>query len=358
MTTLHILPNPWGITDSRYRTDAFNIAVHKFIKNMGSYGYDMVHYGHESSNVECENVPIVMNSEFPPPSDLGYMFLPESNTHLNHIFPERTKEQLKKRIHPNDIVLSFYGYAHKETTDSLKNVYVVEPSIGYNVETIYSNYRAFVSYAWMHYFYGTRTMLMEPSWYDEVIYNAITPEEFDHTLDREDYFLFIGRMIKHKGIDLAIQVTEKLGKKLVICSSGRLTEIGYEKKPPHVIEYGYAGCEERMRLLSKAKCLMAPTYYIEPFGNVVAEAAMSGTPVLSTDWGGFAENVNHGVTGFRCRDFNSFLRAAEKLDTIRPEVCREWAIDNFSETVVHKKFDAWFQKILRNDFYYDEKSGA
>jgi glycosyltransferase involved in cell wall biosynthesis len=358
MTTLHILSNPWGITDPKYRTDAFNIAAHKFIKNMRDYNYDLVHYGHESSVVDCENVPIIMNSEFAPPTDLGHMFLPEDATHLNSIFPSRAQEYLKKRTKPNDIVLSFYGIAYKEVTDPLSDVYVVEPSIGYNAGAVYSNYRAFVSYAWMHYFYGTRQMLMEPSWYDEVIYNAITPEEFDHTQDREDYFLFIGRMIKHKGIDLAIQLTEKLGKQLVIASSGRLTDIGYEKKPSHVIEYGYAGCEERMRLISKAKCLIAPTYYIEPFGNVVAEAAMSGTPVLSTDWGGFVENVNHGVTGFRCKDFNSFLRASEKLNTIKPEDCRKWAIDNFSEKVVHKKFDNWFQKILRNDFYYDEKSGA
>ena len=353
MTTLHVLPNPSGITNSRYRTDAFNIAAHKFITNMMSRGYNVIHYGHESSDVKCENVPIITNDVFAPPKDEGHLFYHDSNK--SDYYSERVVPQLQKRIKPKDIVLSFYGTAHKKTTDQLKNVYIVEPSIGYPVETVYANYRAFVSYAWMHYYYGTKNMLMEPGWYDEVIYNAVTPDEFDYTTDKEDYFIFIGRMIKSKGLDLAIQVTEKLGKQLLIVSSGKLSDIGYSKTPSHVKEFGYASAEQRKILLAKAKCLIAPTYYIEPFGNIVAEAGMSGTPVLTTDWGGFAENVNHGVTGFRCKDFNSFLRNAEKIDFISNMKCRSWAVENFSDKVIHDKFNLWFKKILRDDFYYDEK---
>ena len=55
MTTLHILTNPSAITHTRYRMEPFNVAAMKFISNMRNRGYDIVHYGHQSAQVECEN---------------------------------------------------------------------------------------------------------------------------------------------------------------------------------------------------------------------------------------------------------------------------------------------------------------
>ena len=97
---------------------------------------------------------------------------------------------------------------------------------------------------------------------------------------------------------------------------------------------------------------MAPSHYIEPFGNIVAEAQFCGTPVLTTDWGGYVDSVVHGVTGYRCKDFKSFVDCANTVSQLSPSVCRTWAMQNFSDTVVHDKFDEWLQKIIRKNFYY------
>jgi glycosyltransferase involved in cell wall biosynthesis len=97
---------------------------------------------------------------------------------------------------------------------------------------------------------------------------------------------------------------------------------------------------------------MAPTHYLEPFGNIVAEAQFCGTPVITTDWGGFVDSVVPGVTGFRCKDFKSFVEAGNTVQKLDPQNCRDWAMQNFSDEVVHNKFDAWLQKIIRQDFYY------
>jgi glycosyltransferase involved in cell wall biosynthesis len=79
---------------------------------------------------------------------------------------------------------------------------------------------------------------------------------------------------------------------------------------------------------------------------------MCGTPVLATDWGGYVDSVVHGVTGFRCKDFGSFVRAAEKIHELEPQNCRNWAMQNFSDQVVHDKFDEWINKIKINNFYH------
>jgi glycosyltransferase involved in cell wall biosynthesis len=204
----------------------------------------------------------------------------------------------------------------------------------------------------MHYYYGQQKMLLTPSWNDAVIPNAFTPEEFDFSADKDDYYLYLGRISSDKGIHLAIQMTEYTGQRLVIAGPGDLSALNYASVPKHVTMAGYANVEQRRQLLSRARALIAPTYYVEPFGNMVVEALMSGTPVITTDWGGFIDTNPHGVTGFRCRNFAEFVQAIENTDQIRAETCRDWAVKNFSETVVHDKFDQYFTNIAARNFYH------
>jgi glycosyltransferase involved in cell wall biosynthesis len=100
-----------------------------------------------------------------------------------------------------------------------------------------------------------------------------------------------------------------------------------------------------------ATAVIGPTYYVEPFGNMVVEGYFSGTPAITTDWGGFADTVVNGVTGFRCREMRDFVHALENIDSIKSEACRQWAMDNYSEEVVHDQFHEYFIKILAADFY-------
>jgi len=350
-STLHILANPFGITNTRYRMEPFNVAVLKFIENMRKYDhYELVHYGHESSQVNCEHVTAVTNSEMPPPDDSA-LFL--ENALAKAAFSKRVDAELTRRKKPNDMVLCFYGSSHIDATENHSDLFICEPSIGYPPNSVFAPYRAFVSYSQMHYYYGLKGQLLSPSWYDAVIPNAFTPSEFEVSSKKEDYFVYLGRVNYDKGIDLCIQVTKYLGKKLVIAGpASNLQHLGYSKVPEHVELVGYVNPEQRKMLLSKAQCLMAPTHYIEPFGNIVAEAQFCGTPVLTTDWGGFVDSVVQGVTGYRCKDFKSFVEAASVVDQLDSNLCRQWAEQNFSDDVVHKQFDDWLQKILRKSFYW------
>lgn len=348
--TLHILSNPYGITDLRYRMDPFNVAICKLIRYMQSYGYHVYHYGHESSVVSCENVSVIYNYELPPPK-FDQMFRRDDN--LISLFNRRASDALGKLKRPGDLVLSFWGVSQQPAVAAHSNLFVVEPSIGYRTECVFAPYRAFTSYAQMHYYYGQKNQLLSPSWFDAVIPNAFTPDEFEYReqSEKEDFVLYLGRIVKDKGIDVCIQATQKTGDRLVIAGPGSLSELGYSHTPDHVECVGYVDVHQRKSLLSRAKALMAPTYYLEPFGNIVVEAHLSGTPTITTDWGGFAETNIHERTGYRCRDFQSFVLALEDIHSINSYACCQHAMNHYADNVVHPQFDAYFQRILRQDFY-------
>jgi glycosyltransferase involved in cell wall biosynthesis len=125
--------------------------------------------------------------------------------------------------------------------------------------------------------------------------------------------------------------------------------------PPNVEIVGYADVAKRKELLAGAKALIQASYYSEPFGGTVIEAGMSGTPVITTDWGAFSETVVHGVTGYRCRTMDQFIWAAKNIDKIKPAACRDWTVANYSMDRVVLKYEEYFKMLedvkFRKGFY-------
>jgi len=333
MTTLHILANFDGPVTLSNRIDPFAIATYRFIEHMAPKGYHMIHYGAEGSNPPCENVIVEGDNAI------------QKNEHAGREIAARKK--------PGDLILCFYGLGNKIAADANQDLRIIEPAIGYDAASVFAPYRVFTSYAHQHMFYGRNNMLMNPSWFDAVIPNAFEVSEFEFKAEKQDYLLYFGRVIPSKGVQLAIQVAERTNHKLVIAGPGDLTDLGYPpgEIPSHVTMAGLCDPEKRRELMSNAKALLGPTYYVEPFGNMVVEAQLSGTPTITTDWGGFIETNPHGVTGFRCRDWKDFIFAVENIHNIDPHVCRRWAESRYSNEVVHQQFDNYMQKIIKLDFY-------
>lgn len=109
--------------------------------------------------------------------------------------------------------------------------------------------------------------------------------------------------------------------------------------------------KERKELLANAKALIMPTLYVEPCGWSMLEAFISGTPVISTDWGGLAEYNIHGKTGFRCRSLNEFYHALNIIETISPKECRLYAEENFTIDLVAKMYENYFEHLITVERY-------
>ena len=338
MTTLHILASPYNPVHILRRIDPFSISTIKFINYMTKYGWNCIHYSIPGSEVSCETVNCLsVISDDPKANSAEYN--------------RRAGKEIARRKKPGDIIICMYGLDNKLAADQNSDLKAVEPGVGYSMSATWAPYKVFTSYAHMHMHYGWKGNEMNPSWFDAVIPNGITASEFDYTEEKGDYFLYFGRVIGTKGVDIAIQATEKTGNKLVVAGSGSLADLGYKTIPPHVTVVGPCDVEQRRKLMAKAKAILGPTYYVEPFGNMVVEGYMSGTPAITTDWGGFTETVIQGVTGYRCREFHEFVNAINNINRINPRVCREWAMTNCEDSVVHEKLNIYLNKVQESNFY-------
>jgi glycosyltransferase involved in cell wall biosynthesis/GT2 family glycosyltransferase len=333
---IHILGNPNKPSSPDQREDFFSYDVYKFTKHMKGK-FKMIHYGIPGAKVDCKHID-----------------LPAGNLEAWNLEANRLIGMNKK---PGDIILCFYGSDNQAATLGHTDCKVIEAHIGYHTTAVFAPYRIFVSYAQMHYYYGQQGMMMNPSWWDVVIPNAMDVDEFEFKQDKQDYMVYLGRVQDDKGINIAIQTADKAKKKLIIAGNPKsLYHLGYSYTPKHVELVGPVNPEQRKELLANAMCLIAPTHYIEPFGNIVVEAHLSGTPTITSDWGGFVDTNIHGVTGYRCRLAQDFVNAVAKVDQLDKKVIRDHAVSRYSDEVIYEQMRQYILRVVRGDWY--QEAGA
>lgn len=339
----HLVSLPHTQTTLEYSACAFTEKVRKFAIMMMDRDHEVILYAGEQNEAPCtEHVVCITEAERQAHVG-GKSFIEASfdpNTAGWRAFNGRVVEGIRKRAQSQDFICLIGGFASKPVADALPDMMSVEFGIGYG--GTFAKYRVWESYAWMHACYGAATggnpNAADGQWYDAVIPGYFEVERFPFSIDKDDYYFFIGRLTDRKGFQIAADVCKRLGKRLIVAGQG---------VPPEYGEYvGVVGPEERGRLMAHAQAVFVPTIYIEPFGNVAVEAQACGTPVITTDWGAMTETVIEGVTGFHCRTFKEFCDATEKVKALDPFAIRKHAVNNYSLAVIGEKYERYFERLF------------
>jgi FkbM family methyltransferase len=350
----HILGVPYTKTRKDYYMCPFTQLTYRMCEMMMELGYEVYHYGAEGSDVPCtEQVDIVSDKlQHDTYGDFDwkhkYWNFSRDDT-VFKAFASNAIEQINRRKQHQDILLTVNGRTDKAIADTV-GLTTVEYAIGY--EGVFSKFRVFASYAWMHYVYGKLNM-QNGNWYDAVIPHYFNVDDFK-LQEKEDYFLYLGRLVPRKGPHIAAQVCEKIGAKLIISGQGDPKSCDLDK--PFIERVDISSLKEKTELIGKARAVFCPTMYIEPFNMVSIEALLSGTPVICTDWGAFTETIRHGEVGYRCRTFDDFLWAVKNIDRISPKRCRDYASANYSMERIAKAYQEYFIKVqdLQDRGWYTE----
>ena len=343
----HILTIPQIPTVKRYSSFPFNSLIINFSKMLIDNEQTVYYYGHEENDVCYSSLINLIPKDFYYETYSKEKLLTgipsySADSEVIKRFNNNVYKEVNERLSSEDIVLAFYGVEHEYACQQI-NCINVEPAIGY-INTFSKN-KIYASHSHMACSTADSGSIKSPT--DTVIPHMFDGNDFAYKNIKEDYFLYLGRISTSKGCDIIDNLCKELKFKLKVAG----IQVDYKFECEH--EYiGSVDPVTRKELLSNAKALIAPTQYFEPFGQIVIEALLSGTPVITTDWGAFVETNIDGITGYRCSTYKDFIIAIKNIEKIKPINCRQqgekYLINNLKDNYL-----TYMEFILN---YYDSNT--
>jgi glycosyltransferase involved in cell wall biosynthesis len=186
-----------------------------------------------------------------------------------------------------------------------------------------------------------------------IVHNAIPVETYTYGADKEPFVLFLGRFSPEKAPHLAIDAARSAG--FPIALAGKCSEpderryFGAEIRPRLGADTSLLGVADgamKRDLLARARCLVFPICWDEPFGLVMVEAMASGTPVVALRHGSVPEIVVDGVTGHVVDEPGQIAAALGRVEHLDPAACRAHAAERFSLGVMAERYVAVYSRLL------------
>ena len=354
---LHLLAVPHTVTRADFAHCAFTQKVRRFGPMMFEQGLRVVHYGVAGSETGATEDVVLMDQE-EHQALLGHRYHDhgagfygddaQDGSPLYRQFNLYAREELKARVEPGDIILLPFGHAHAAAVRGLPvlsaGASAIESGIGYYDCLL--PWRIYESYAVRH---GTmakegrhgvqvnsaRLEFVAPNYYDA--------DEWPRGAGKGDYIAFMGRLTQGKGVEIVLELARQRPD-LTFKLAGQGDPAAFADWPDNTQHVGALG-PERADFLGKARCILAPSRFAEPFCGSVVEAALCGTPAVTSDFGAFAETVVQDVTGIRCNTLREVSRALDAVTACDRGAVRSLARRRYSTQVVGAQYARIFDEV-------------
>jgi glycosyltransferase involved in cell wall biosynthesis len=183
--------------------------------------------------------------------------------------------------------------------------------------------------------------------------NPIDPEEWPFNDNKAGYVLWVGNFNEAKGAHRAILACQMANKRLVLAGPVQAGQESYFKTEvaPFVdgrwVKYvGEIGGARKKWLFSNAAAFLMPITWNEPFGMVMIEALVCGTPVIAFPYGAATEIVIDGKNGYQVADAAAMAEALSEVGTIDSYACRESVLDRYNPLQVAEDYAALYERVI------------
>ena len=353
---LHLLGIPHTVTTKDFAHCAFTQKVYKFSRMMVPLGYEVIHYGVEGSDSGASEDVVVMGQEehqrllghpYNHDKTAFYGNDAQADSEVYRQWNLYARDELKARVEPGDCILLPFGHAHAPAIRDLPNLKAgasaVESGIGY-FDTLLP-WRIYESEAVRHGCMakeGRAGVHSSSARLEFVVPNSYDVDEWSEGPGGEAV-VFLGRLTEGKGVPLILELARlRPDVPFILAGQGDLTQFG---DIPTNVEYVGPLNAERAAYLGNARAIIAPSHYIEPFCGTVVEAALCGTPAITSSFGAFTETVAQDRTGFRCQTTRQYLDAIDAVASLNRKDVRARARRLYGLRSVGRAYDAAFRVI-------------
>lgn len=157
----------------------------------------------------------------------------------------------------------------------------------------------------------------------DILHPPVSVERFSPG-DPGDYLLFVGQILRHKRVDVAIEAARSAGRPIKVVGSGPDLDVLRERYDGPGVEFlGSVSDADLVSLYAGCAALVVPN--VEEFGIAAVEAQASGRPVVAVNRGGVRETVLPGETGLLVEGEDAYSLA---------ETIREADLDRFDPDAI------------------------
>lgn len=184
--------------------------------------------------------------------------------------------------------------------------------------------------------------------------NPIDIEKMPLTLaNRQNFYVYIGRLTLEKGPILAAEAARKAGVKLIIVGDGYLRSEIEKSYPEHTFT-GWLTRDEVKRILLSSRGVIFPSLWYENQPLVVLESLAYGIPSIVADTCAARDFIEHNVTGllFKGGDVNDLVKKLQMLkdDSLYQRLAnsayQKYWLDPFTTDVHVERLLACYADIL------------
>jgi glycosyltransferase involved in cell wall biosynthesis len=188
------------------------------------------------------------------------------------------------------------------------------------------------------------------------VHHGLPVDSFEPFFSAGEYLAFLGRISPEKGLDDAIEIAKLCGIPLKIAAKiDRADRDYYESRIKHLLNHpliefiGEITETEKNEFLGKAKALLFPVNWEEPFGIVLIEAMACGVPVIAYSRGSVPEIIEDGISGRIVHDVDSAVEAVSRLTQIDRRVCRQRFEKRFTAKRMAEDYLTIYQGLAKTE---------